>query len=53
MPFLMSVRFAEGGMCKAKLIKKFIKQKRFIKASEGDGLGSRCTSLDCEEMQGF
>lgn len=32
-----SVRFAEKGTCKAKLVK----QERFIKASEADGLSSR------------
>jgi len=35
------VRFAEGGTHKAKIVK----QKRFIKASEGHGLSSRWHQL--------
>ena len=35
--FQVIVRFAEAGACKAKLVK----QERFIKVSEGDGLSSR------------
>ena len=34
----ITVRFAKGGMHKASLVK----QKGFIKASEGHGLSSRC-----------
>ena len=37
----IAVRFAEGSMHEAKLVK----QKRFIKASEGHGLSSRWCQL--------